>query len=346
MAIPIIAGAAAAAKAIGATGFGKAIGSMLPSIIGGGMGMLGGKKARKEQQKQQEALNRQRHEMDLDFFKKTMEMQSPKNQRRMLEEAGLNPGLMYGMSGATGTTGQVGNASGGQAPVIDSVGMGVQGASALNAMRLTGAQVENIEADTNLKNVEANKKAGVDTEEGKSKIELLKQQAKTEAEKTLVTRFEGLIKSLESDLLGQTFWAQKEKIISEHFEQYYNEHLKGSEFYFQQETMDERIKLMEQAVLEKTLEIEAKNLGLQLTKEEITLAQEKILTLKNERDIAKREIIVKELQQQFNTSDAAKIKQWTEVGADVTGMFADVMKKGGVNIKYDNRQGGQVINKR
>lgn len=100
----------------------------------------------------------------------------PTGQVEELTKAGLNPALIYGMGGAGGqTTGSPGgNVTGGKAPAGSGaeqealLGMGMQ-------LALMGAQKENIEADTNLKEVEANKKGGVDTQLAQTEIQNLTQ---------------------------------------------------------------------------------------------------------------------------------------------------------------------------
>ena len=87
-----------------------------------------------------------------------------------MKKAGLSPGLIYGIGGGGGATASItpGNVAGGQAPsgggeVVAMQQLGIQGA-------LMEAQRKNIEADTRLKEVEANKKAGVDTREIEARI--------------------------------------------------------------------------------------------------------------------------------------------------------------------------------
>lgn len=77
-------------------------------------------------------------------------------QVKHLKEAGLNPGLLYGMSGGGGvTTGSAsaGSASGGHADGASAgVGMGIQMAGQIALLK---AQTENIQADTELKKASA-----------------------------------------------------------------------------------------------------------------------------------------------------------------------------------------------
>lgn len=113
------------------------------------------------QQQNQMGLNRQMQQIEMENWENT----NYDAQRKQMEKAGLNPGLMYGGSGGGSMTmdsGSGGSAAGGQAQRqdIDTSGLGMQ----IQQMALLKAQKENIEADTVKKKVEAEKTAGVDTE--------------------------------------------------------------------------------------------------------------------------------------------------------------------------------------
>lgn len=132
------------------------------SAIGMGMGLLLEKHNDKRQIRQQQKLS----EQELQFaqrmgdynYGKQMEMWKATNygaQRKELEAAGLNPGLLYGMGGAGGAT--TGNASqsikgGSGAPAGGGEIMGMM----MNKMqmKMMEAQIENVKADTNKKNAE------------------------------------------------------------------------------------------------------------------------------------------------------------------------------------------------
>ena len=116
-------------KEIGKAGMGIATGAA-NTAVGQIMGMLFGKAQDKRQLEQQKKLN----QLGLDMNKEALEQQRQKEmqmwndtnigaQKREMEKEGLNPALLYGMGGSTGTN--VGGSSGANA------------ASAANAARIS-----------------------------------------------------------------------------------------------------------------------------------------------------------------------------------------------------------------
>jgi primosomal protein N' len=136
--------------------------SAITGGIGGIFGLIGqNARMRKQHQNQlelmnqqysnQRQLNLQGHQLQMDMWKKT----NYPAQMKMMEEAGLNPALMYGMSGGGGTTTGSqggGSASGGQAGMLD-IG------SALASAKLL-AEIDNIKAQTNKTKEETKSEAG------------------------------------------------------------------------------------------------------------------------------------------------------------------------------------------
>lgn len=147
----------------------------------GGLGMIGQRNRNRRamnQQKElmgvqfenQQKLNKQGQELQMDMWKKT----NYPAQMEMLKQAGLNPALMYGMSGGGGTTtgSQTGGgAQGGQAPAqppmdMQNILMGAQAGKLMAETRkIEGAdtdkirqeisesiaRAENLDADNKLK---------------------------------------------------------------------------------------------------------------------------------------------------------------------------------------------------
>lgn len=122
-------------------------------LAGGMLGMIGqGKRAKKAHNRNkelmgiqfadQQALNKQGQELQMKTWKDT----GYGAQMQMMKDAGLNPGLMYGMSGGGGqTTGSQGggSASGNSSHAPMDIGASVQAG-------LMGAQTAKLIAETNL----------------------------------------------------------------------------------------------------------------------------------------------------------------------------------------------------
>lgn len=195
--------------------FGKQLGDMglgvAQSAIGAGMGLLLGESADKRQLAQQKKLMdmQTQAQRDMMAYGKTLDLQMWKDtsypaQKAMLKEAGLNPGLMYGMGGGGGQTtgGSAPGVSGGHAPsgggeAVAMAGMGLQ-------MGLQKAQIENIEADTELKKTDATKKAGVDTELAGAQIKDLTQGVENKLAVEALTRVQTQLANLDQQLKGRS----------------------------------------------------------------------------------------------------------------------------------------------
>lgn len=140
----------------------------------------------KQQLKGQKKALEQQNEAQMDMWRKT----NYSAQREELEKAGLNAGLLYGMSGGGGTT--TGSGSAMPAPNTGGHGMDIAGAAQL---ALLNAQKENIEADTANKKANTVKTAGVDTQLATANIGLaLEATNKAKAETKVQESVEALNK--------------------------------------------------------------------------------------------------------------------------------------------------------
>lgn len=134
---------------------------------GGILGMIGqNARAKKQHNRQkelmgiqfqnQQQLNQQGHNLQKQMWEET----NYPAQMKMMKEAGLNPGLMYGQGGGGGTTTGSqggGSAAGGNAAAPMDIGQALQAG-------MMKAQIDNINADTALKKEQAPK----ETEIGKA----------------------------------------------------------------------------------------------------------------------------------------------------------------------------------
>ncbi len=115
-------------------------------VIGQVLGMIGGHQSERRnnrnnrslmnlQKENQKELNQQGHDLQFEMWNKT----NYGAQKRHMLEAGLNPALMYGSAGASGTTG---SQSGGSA----SMGSSSQGKVMDLSNALIGAQIDKLKA--------------------------------------------------------------------------------------------------------------------------------------------------------------------------------------------------------
>ena len=184
------------------------IGSAAVGAAGGILGMIGqGKRARKAHNRNkelmgmqfanQQALNKQGQELQMKTWRDT----GYSAQMQMMKEAGLNPGLMYGMSGGGGqTTGSQGggSASGNSSHAPMDIGAVIQASLAGAQKGLIDSQKRKTEAETNEINDRTDKIA-VDKEKVVQEIENLKRVANTEKERTALVKLQGLFESSKID---------------------------------------------------------------------------------------------------------------------------------------------------
>lgn len=164
------------------------------SLVGAGLGISGAATANsnyKSQVKTQKELMglqynynekaaEEAYRREKEMYQRTFEDSSYATQKKRMEEAGLNVGLMYSQgAGGAGGAGHVGGGTQGsgvsaasapdamrKSEMIAQAGMGIQQAAATAAdVNLKEAQARNLDADTA-------KKAGVDTAEAESRIAL------------------------------------------------------------------------------------------------------------------------------------------------------------------------------
>ena len=193
---------------------GQAIGNLINEAMGIAFQPIKNKQQLKQAQKLQWMQEEGAVRLGDYNYGKQLEMWKATNapaQMALLKEAGLNPALMYGGKGAGGaTTGSGGGTVSGQSaetasPARGAEGMGIQ-------IALMDAQRKNIEADTELKLVDAKKKAGVDTELGQATIEELKQRVATSKAQEALTWVDQELRQVQASVARQTIKEQMENM--------------------------------------------------------------------------------------------------------------------------------------
>ena len=222
--------------------------------IGTGLGLITGainqnqnRKAQERAFGMQKELNQQGKDLALQQWKDT----NYNAQRRELEKAGLNAGLLYGGNGGGGVTANTG--SGGSAPSqaptnYEIGGMGIQGAQAIANIKLTEAQTENVNADTE-------NKTGVEREN-----------------KTADTG----IKTTQNKIMEQTLRSVVDKAFYDAVSSQHDSSIKGSEAGLKADAWGDNRKIIENQAILSSLEIGAKEIGIKLTEAQIKNMAEQI----------------------------------------------------------------------
>lgn len=249
-------------------------------------------------------------------------------QRKQMEKAGLNVGLMYGGTGGGGTTqgaGSTGSVSTAMAPQgAPEIGMAMQTGL---AARMQQAQIELTKAQTEKTKVETTKTGGVDTAKTGQETKNLEAQ-------NIINQYEQKIKEVESRVKGDTEADQLEAIrnandISEG--QAKSALAKGE---VDQATYDSVTEQIRTATVEQQLRIAAQKAGItnvqtqtESTKKGMQEMASRILNMSQQQRMqwltweqGEKERWIKEQQMELNkqgtefqTGTGAQLKQWSEV---------------------------------
>lgn len=253
------------------------LGMIGSQVVGGAIGLgidaLTRKKRYQEQYEQQEKLTNLQAQHNEDLMRKSAELNQqmaldmwnktgPKQQTERLREAGLNVGLMYGGGGgggATTTAAGTPSVSGSSAEMPSQMGLqlGMDMATKTANLELAKAQKENIQADTNLKNVNAGKTGGVDTQLANQTLEKLKLETQNQGVANEINKIEQQFKNIELAIKTDTWDETKAKIIAEAKTAVENYKQAVIQTGVDQATQDEKIKQFEQAIVQQAAMIEA-----------------------------------------------------------------------------------------
>ncbi len=169
-------------------------------VAGGLLGMIGQKARARTQFKRQKKLMGIQHgnQQELNIQGQELGMKTWRDtsygpQMKMMEEAGLNPALMYGMSGGGGQTTSTptgGSAQGGQSKAPMDIGAAISSAKIASEIALINAQKEKTV-------VETTKIGGTDTEESQTRIGKIIAETTNIQAKEALTKIETGIKNIE-----------------------------------------------------------------------------------------------------------------------------------------------------
>lgn len=166
------------------------------SLIGGGLGLAGQALGNAIGLGQGEASAEELAKYNLNLQKNLWDYTNYENQVKHMKNAGLNIGLMYGHGGGGGATASI---AGGNAQKVSDQSF-TQGMAMMQQAQLNKAQIENINADTKKKEVEANKLAGVDTEVGRAQIANLLQGVENQKAQEVLTQVQTRIGNAEANI--------------------------------------------------------------------------------------------------------------------------------------------------
>lgn len=203
-------------------------------LVNGIMGLFGGNKRAEQRQYQHEkemmalqnkyntqaaaqsmeyakTMNRINFEQQNQMFDKQAEWNSPEQQKQRLKEAGLNPGLMYGIGGEGGSSVSSGGGTGSEVqgvgnPGTQAVMMGLQAKSIESQIALNNAQASKINAETE-KTEKETERTSAETESVWSGIELLKKQTSSEEAKIKLTNMQTEL----TEAMREESWSNWEK---------------------------------------------------------------------------------------------------------------------------------------
>lgn len=164
------------------------------------------------QNQYQRGLNQQGHDLQMDMWNKT----NAAAQRKHLEEAGLNVGLMYGQGGAGGATaGSQGGGSAGMGQATQPQQMNI-GNVMEDAMRV--AQMELMKSQAGKLDAEKDKISGVDTKEGETRIDKMVAETTNERLKGALIEYQTTAENMKGEVLwkqSQKLWEETEKLFTE-----------------------------------------------------------------------------------------------------------------------------------
>lgn len=294
--------------------------------INAGMGLLLEGHNDRRQIKQQQKLTDMQTEAQRNLtnysYEKQMEMWKNTNYSAQMEElakAGLNPGLLYGMSGGGGaTTGTAGatSAGGGQAPSGggEIMGMMQQGMQRMQ-LELLDAQKKNIEADT------ANKEA--DTVNKPIQGEQMKAV-------TGVAKADEAIKKIDLALKEKTFEAAADRITFESGKAMQELEQSFAASYVARETQVEQVTILREKAIAAYLENMLTRAQTGAVEQSTEESKAKVAKMAKDIELATRgldqkdaEIAIEKTMMEYNTA----INPYVKEGIKVLGQAVDGVLK-------------------
>lgn len=296
-------------------------------ILGMGVQQLFGNANADKQMRNSKSLMDYQQRLQYEMWLKT----NYSAQVEQMKAAGINPALLYGMSGGGGQT--TGNASA-TAPMqsLPSMGMGL-GQVALQA-QLQKAQIENIKADTAKKNVEATKTAGVDTQLGQTEIQRMEQEIDNKRYEYEILKVDLALRRLQEYETAQSQENRLQQIATATEAALKNLQILANETKISDETLQSTIYRIKQeaigAAIQNTLmraNIEKTKAGTAVDKQYLQnlIQQMNLDNYQNARQEA--ELMLRRIQTDFDTDIGSQMLK--DLGGTITGIIAGLLSRGG-----------------
>lgn len=257
----------------------QAAGSAVGGILGIATGAINDKRQIRQQRKLQQMQMQGQKEMVNFNNQKALEMWEKTGYGatvNQIKEAGLNPALIYGMGGAGGqTTGAEGagpqgaNAPVGGQEITQMTGMGIQ-------MGMMEAQKKLLESQANLNNVEASKKAGVDTDLANTQIENLQQGIKNQQAQERLTNIQANLSSVAEKMANETYKEQVDIIVANAAAAKTTYDKLAQEYDLDRAQYHTKLKMLEAQAIKATLEVALTEAGIDKTKWDTKATQAQI----------------------------------------------------------------------
>lgn len=245
----------------------------MSDLIGGIIGMVG------QRQREKRAMNNQKELMDIqhrnqqrlnqqgfDLQKRMWDETNYEAQMEHIKNAGLNPALMYGMSGGGGTTTGSqggGSATGGQAPAPQQMPtMDIQQSLMMKA------QLDLMRAQANKTKAEADKISGIDTAEAQTRIESLTQGISNQKAVEALTRAQTELADIDRLIKDSTSQNVIHEIIAKSEKAMQDAEIAGFQKDVDQATIDDKIEIIKQNAIGAALINTLNRLGVSKVKAE------------------------------------------------------------------------------
>ena len=303
--------------------FGNWISNNAMGLFGGIVGAISGAAGEKKQHANEKEMmglqakyNKEAAAYSQQLQKEMWDYTNYANQVKHMKAAGLNPALLYGMSGGGGSTAGSAQATGVSNPGSQAVGMGLQAAMMASQIRLN-------ESEANKNDADADKTRGVDTDLARAQENLTNFNAKLSELKGYLTQEDIDNAKLYGDKLVQEI------------------RLLENQADIAEETKENEIEMSAQKLLNMQWEGFLKLMQGELTAEEVKIAKEKIemmwyglITDRRNSDAAKEnaytrarelEELVKKWNKELDQGDQRITQDYILGGADLVVKFIEAI---------------------